>query len=141
MSDFLAYVAEWYTLQQQIEAAKANMKPLVDKELKMRKALGESIATALGDKLKEGVNHYPLEDGRSLKFTYAVDRAIVEADISATREAYLLQNDRTVDFDSLLRVKYELSKREYDKLTPEAKMIISRMLTVKPKAPTLEMEG
>lgn len=141
MSDFLAYVAEWYSLQQQIEAAKATMKPLVDKELKMRKALGESIATALGDKLKEGVNHYPLEDGRSLKFTYAVDRAIVEADIAPTREAYLLQNDRPIDFDALLRVKYELSKRDYDKLTPEAKVIISRMLTVKPKAPTLEMEG
>ena len=141
MSDFLSYVAEWHSLQQQIEAAKAAMKPLVDKELKMRKALGESIATALGDKLKEGVNHYPLEDGRSLKFTYAVDRAVVEADIAPTREAYLLQNDRPVDFDALLRVKYELNKRDYDKLSPEAKLIVSRMLTTKPKAPTIEMEG
>lgn len=136
--DFAGYVLAWHAKAQAVADAKAAMKSLVDEELAMRKALAESVKTALGDKLKEGVNNYPTTAG-TLKLTHKVKREIDEAAVSAAREAYALVNDAPVTFDTLIRVKYELDKRSYDKLAADgqAKRAVDTMVTSKPQTPEL----
>lgn len=141
MTAFLEYIAAWDAVRAQIEEIEKTLKPLKARELEMRKALAESIQAALGDQLKEGMNIYKLEDGRSLALGYKLDRKIEESEIPAAREAYTQLNDRPVEFDALLRVKYELSKRDFDKLSDSAKAAISDMIITKPAAPTLEIRG
>ena len=139
MTTFLEYVAAWDAARAQIEQIEKTLKPLKAKELEMRKALAESIQTALGDKLKEGMNTYDLGDGRSLALGYMLDRKIEESEVASAREAYAQLNDRPVEFDALLRIKYELNKRDFDKLSAAGKAAISDMVVTKPAAPTLEI--
>lgn len=138
--DFLTYVNTWDDLNAQIAKLKAKLKPLEDQEKKMRQALADSIKTALGEKLREGVNRYELPDGRAIKLTNKLDRKIEVAEIANAREAYSKQNDQPIPFDAILRTKFELDKREWDKLPDEAQKAISRMIITKPAMPTLEIE-
>lgn len=148
---FEQYVARWDGLRAKAAALTAQkaaltkdidaeLKTLTETEMAMRKAIAESVKTALGDKLKEGVNRFDMADGRKLKLTYAVTRAIDEAQIAVAREAYSKVNDAPVTFDELLRVKYELAKAEWNKLGAGGKLAVSAMVTAKPAAPTLEIE-
>lgn len=135
---FEAYVAEWASLVSQIEETKKSLKPLEVRELEMRKSIAAAVGEALGDRLKEGVNNFPVGD-RVLKLGYRVDRKIDTDAIGEARDAYNALNDRTVEFDALLRVKHELAKREFDKLTESQAKAVSRMIVSKPAAPTLEI--
>lgn len=132
-----ALVAQKQELTKTIDA---ELKTLAENEMAMRKAIAESVKTALGEKLKEGVNRFPMADGRKLKFTYNLDRKIDEAQIAVAREEYSKVNDAPVTFDELLRVKYELAKTEWNKLGAGGKAALSAMITTKPSAPTMDIE-
>lgn len=136
---FFEYLAAWDDLCRQKAILEEQLKPIRDKELEMRKSLAASIEISLGSDYKEGVNKFPLEDGRTLKLTAKIDRKISEDQIPLARAAYEKLNDRPVAFDDLLRAKYELSKRDFDKLSDSAKAAVSDMVTAKPAAPTLEI--
>ena len=140
MSDpFIEYVNQWDALVEEIERLNQQLKPLRAKEMEMRKSIATSIGKA--QPLKEGVNRFPLSDGRSLKLTQKIDRKIEEPAIAATRELFEQQNDTNgVTFDALLRVKYELSKRDLDKLPEPAAKVASRMITSKEAAPELKFD-
>lgn len=137
---FEEYVQSWEDMTTQIAVLKKQLKPLTDKEMEMRRAIAESLKSALGDKLKEGVNNWTLPDGRTLKFEYKVKRDIAVAEIGNAREAYMTVNDRPVEFDDLLRIKYELEKKAWNKLDGEAVKAVSRMVTAKEEAPALSLE-
>ena len=136
---FEGYVDAWNDLQGEIEKRKAALKPLTDKELTMRKHIAEAVKTASGDTWKEGVNTFLLPDMRALKVTIPLKREIDIPSIPAAREAFRKLNDLPITFDELLRTKYELEKKAFDKLGPAAKVAISDMIVVKPQAPTVEL--
>lgn len=139
MDQFTAYVDQWDSNVAQIEELEKQLKPLKAKELEMRKAIVASIKGAM--ETKEGVNRYTLPDGRALKLTLKIDRKIEEPAIATTRELFEQQNDTCgVTFDALLRVKYELSKRDFDKLPEAAAKVASRMVVSKEAAPTLAFD-
>lgn len=137
---FEEYVTAYDAVCAEVAAIEAKLKPLKAKELEMRKAIAASLDTALGEARVEGVNRFPMQDGRTLKYSYKVDRKIEESEIANAREKYSKQNDTPVTFDQLLRVKYELSKRDWDKLPDAAKKAVSRMIVAKPATPSLEIE-
>jgi len=148
---FLEYVTEWDKLVEERERLveqKRVMTEVIDNriasitpiEMLMRKSIAESVKTALGAKHKEGVNRFQMEDGKTLKLTYSVTRTIEEAEIKNARQAYAELNDTSVDFDACLRVKYELAKAEWNKLTDAGKKALSRMITSKDAAPVVEFD-
>ena len=136
---FEEYVQQWEEAAAAIEANKKHIAELVKNEMLMRKAIEAAVQTALGDKWREGVNSFPLSDGRTLKVTHSIKRNVLEDHISPTREAYNLLNDRPVNFDEILRVKYEINKKTFDELEGDAKQLISRMVEAKPAAPTVKI--
>lgn len=148
---FEQYVDEWDGLREKaakLVAQKTKLTKDIDRQLKeiaetelvMRKAIAESIKAALGDNVKEGVNRFDMVDGRTIKFTNAITRTVETAEIANARKNFSLLNDVPVEFDKLLRVKYELEKKEWNKLGDAAKKAISNMITAKPAAPTMEIE-
>lgn len=137
---FEDYVKTWDNLVGRITQAKKDLKLLTDSEMVMRKGIAGSVGAAMTGGLKEGVNTFPMPDGRKLKVTRKVKREIDEALIGPTREAYALLNDNPVVFDTLLRVKYELAKAEWDKLEGEAALVVSRMITSKDESPTVVLD-
>lgn len=132
-----ALVAQKQALTKEIDA---ELKTIAETEMAMRKAIAESVKEALGDKLKEGVNRFDMADGRKLKFSYDLTRTIDESQIDVARQEYSKVNDAPVTFDELLRVKYELAKKEWNKLGAGGKAAVSAMITTKPAAPTMEIE-
>jgi hypothetical protein len=136
---FEEYVSQWDSLCGQIEELKRKLAPLAAQELTMRKAIRDSVKTALGDAWKEGTNNLILQDGRTLKVVQSVSRKIDQDLIEITRKTYELVNDRPVVFDDLLRVKYELAKEPFSKLSGEALLVVSRMITSKDEAPEVKL--
>lgn len=137
MVEFIQYVEEWNQLCADIAKLEAKLKPLKAKEMAMRKAIVDSVGNA--QPLMEGMNSYQLDATRKLAIGYKLDRKIEEPAIALAREEYNKLNNRPVAFDQLLRVKYELNKRDYDKLSEPGKLAVSRMITTKPAAPTVEI--
>jgi len=137
---FEEYVAKWDTLVAQIEVFKRQMKPLVEKEMEMRRAIHRQIAAAMGDLFKEGMNNYPMLDGRKLKVQNGIKREIDTIMIPVAREAYRLLNHREVPFDDLLRTKFELSKVDWNKVSVEGKAAVSVMITSKPDTPSVVLD-
>lgn len=128
---FEGYLDQWDAVAQ----AAGLLKTL---EMDMRKAIAQSVFP----NPVEGTNTHTLPDGRKLKLTHKYTRSLDESQIESTRAAYMELNDRPVDFDDLLKVRYELATTAYRKLevgTP-ASLTISQMITVKPSAPSLELK-
>jgi hypothetical protein len=128
---FDEYVTEWDGLVAQLEAHKKTMKPIISKEMEMRKAIFAAVSAAMGRTFKEGMNNYSLPDGRVLKVDNPIDRVIDESSIVMARAHYEMLNDKPIDFDDLLRIKYELAKANYNKLTDEGKRVVAQMFTSK----------
>lgn len=134
--DYLTYLAQWAKIS-------AAAKLLSETEMAMRK----SIVASTFPNAKEGVNTHALPDGRKVKATCKVSRSLDESQIGLVRSEYDLLNDRPVVFDELLKTKYDLVLSAYRKLEPKeneqpsaAFLTVSRMVTVKPSAPTLEIK-
>lgn len=127
------YLDSWLKL-------KGIVKDLTQIETTMRKAL---FATTFPDP-KEGANVFELPDGRKLVATYKINRTIDEKLVQATRAEYELLHDRPIPFDELLKVKHELVISAYRKLgeaSGAASNVISKMITAKPGAPSMEVRG
>jgi hypothetical protein len=143
-NDFERHVNQWYEKQQLIAEIKKLLKPLDLEERKDRVGTGQSIATFLGDKLKEGVNKYELSNLRVLKYTHKVDRKIDPTMVNVARAEFVKAGDipQGLTFDDLLRTKYELAATPYKKLDKNgaAAIAFSRCMTTKFAAPTLEVD-
>lgn len=139
-TQFTDYVSEWDDLVDHIATLKKQLKVFTDKEMAMRKAIAESVQAAMADQWKEGMNTYPMPDGRNLKVNHKVTRTVEVSEIGPVRAAYELLNDRPITFDELLRVKYEIDKRNLDKLEGEARNTVNRMITSKPAAPEVKLD-
>lgn len=117
------------------------LKEITDSEMTMRKSIAQAVKDALGEQAKEGVNRYSLPDGRRLKLTLKTTREIDQTQITNAREKFSEVNDTSgVTFDELLRIKYELEKREWNKLNEGEKLAVSRMVTTKDAAPVVEFD-
>lgn len=129
-TNFPDYVANW-------EKLKVISKYLTGLEMDMRKII---FAEAFKDP-KEGANTTTLPSGIKLKGTHKITRNIDESQISLARSEYVLANSQPVDFDELLKTKYELVTASYRKLTEgtQAYNAASRMIVAKPGSPTLDL--
>ena len=132
---YLERLAAWEVLVAQVAELKAKLKPLAEAELEMRQEL---VAAFTG--LKEGTNTFTLPDARIMKVVYKIERKIDESNVDNARAAFMALNDRAVDFDVLLRVKYELSKRSWDLLDAAGKLAVSPMIIAKPQAPEVTIK-
>lgn len=116
------------------------LRDLNEQEIEMRKAIVEAVRVATPD-FKEGTNRHVLADGRTLKLVNKIDRTIEVEEIANTRAAYVELGDAaTVDFDALLRKKYELDKATWNKLGDKAKAVVAPMIVSKPAAPTVAFD-
>lgn len=125
---FDQFVVQW----SQIKSA---AKILSDLEMKMRKA----IAASAFPNPVEGTNNLTSPEGRQVKLVHKISRTVDESQIALARSEYILLNDRPVEFDDLLKVKYDLVTSAYKKLEPSTPpfLTVARMLTVKAGAPTI----
>lgn len=134
-------INKWYEYQQLQAAVKDAMKAVDLAERELRDGIAASLKAFFADNLKEGTNNYVMSNGRKLKYTHKVDRKITEAELKNAREAYeaaAKEGDPT--FDALLRLKYELAKKEWDKASDDAVKAFSRCMTTKDAAPALEVD-
>jgi hypothetical protein len=138
-TSFTDYVDEWDKLAGKIAELKKQLKPLESKELEMRKAIRDSVRQAMGVDFKEGMNNYLLPDLRTLKVNHKVTRSVDEASIPAAREEYRKLNDVPCTFDDLLRVKYEIEKKQVDKLEGDAAKIFANVYTTKDASPEVKL--
>lgn len=137
---FEEYVAEWDRLVGEIEKLKKLLKPLTEKEMEMRRAIFSGVQSSMGNNWKEGTNTWKMPDGRKLKVVNEIKREIEVGEIIAARNNYDRLNDRPVAFDSLLRIKYELAKTEWNKIGEEAKKAVSNMIIAKPGTPVVTLD-
>jgi hypothetical protein len=137
---FEEYVAAWSTLRGQIQDNKQAMAATVAKELEMRKAITEALDKAIPG-LKEGVNKYPVAGVGVLSYTRKLKREVDETQIAVARAAFVaLNTEQPIMFDEMLRTKYELDKKNWDKLDEDAKRAVSTMITTTPSTPELELK-
>lgn len=139
-NDFETAVNEWFALQRLQEEIKSLMKPVDQEERTKRDALAASLRAFYGENLKEGVNNYELSNHRVLKFENKVKREIDASALENAKDEYEKAPTPGVLFTDLLRVKYELEKRPYNKLGPASTKAVSHMITSKLEAPTLRIE-
>lgn len=140
MPTFEEYVSEWDALAGEKAKLEKKLKPIKDREIAMRKEIVAGLVQTMGDQVKEGVNKFVLPDGRTLKFNYKLERKVDEALLPAVKEEYAALNSATVPFDDLLRVKYEIDKRSFNKLADAALLTFSKMVTTRETSPELTIE-
>jgi hypothetical protein len=146
---FIEYVNNWdeqVARKEELVAQKKALTADIDTELATltademttRKGLATAIVTALGDTAKEGVNKYTLIDGRKLKVTVSKTRTIEVSEIANARVEWGKLNEHSlVAFDSVFRLKHELAKAEWNKLTDGERLVMSRVVVTKDAAPTV----
>jgi hypothetical protein len=146
---FIEYVNNWdeqVARKEELVAQKKALTADIDTELATltademttRKGLATAIVTALGDTAKEGVNKYTLTDGRKLKVTVSKTRTIEVSEIANARVEWDKLNEHSlIAFDSVFRLKHELAKAEWNKLTDGERLVMSRVVVTKDAAPTV----
>jgi hypothetical protein len=146
---FLQYVDDWdkqVARKEELVAQKKALTAAIDTELGTlttaemvtRKGLAAAVVTALGDTAKEGVNKYTLVDGRKLKVTISKTRTIEVSEIENARVEWGKLNEHSlIAFDSVFRLKHELAKAEWNKLTDGERLVMSRAVVTKDAAPTV----
>lgn len=127
---FDEYVLEWEKLASEVARRKAEMDDLVKREQEMRREFSKGLT------LEEGTNKISLGDGRTLVITNTIERKVDEGSIALARTEYEKLNERPVEFDTLLRIKYEVDKRQWNKLTDAGRLAVSRMIENKPQLVT-----
>lgn len=94
------------------------------------KALRESLFAGTFTAPTEGVNSFPLPDGRVLKGTYKLNRTVDQ-----TGAAALPKKLRDAAFKS----KLELVLKNYRDLPEEDRKVVDGVITTKPGLPALEL--
>ena len=125
-NDFEQVVNDHAELQAIIADVEAALKPVKTAERKYRDSIAASMDAYLGEELKEGVNNYELSNGRTLKYTRTLERKVDDSALDTARKVYAEADDvpAGVAFDDLLRVKYELDKRMYNKLESARRCLV-----------------
>jgi len=130
--DRLAKLKEWYDLREQV---KEIAKPLVEKEMELRKG----VVTLFFPSSKEGTNTFPLHDGWQLKYQKKLDYSVqIDALAELKDEIYALN----VPLDEVIKYTPKLSIAAYKTLrqiNPQGCAMVDRVLLIKESSPTLEL--
>lgn len=120
-----AKMREWQEAKRLLDINKAV-------EIKLRKELfGEFFPIP-----EEGTNTFELPEGWKIKGGYKLERKVDEAALPAVNAQL---DDLGVAFDKLVAFKPSLVKKEWNKLSEEAKLVFDEALITKPGTPTLEV--
>lgn len=130
-----ALIVEWQRLKQQKEA-------LEEQELIARNKVIAFYHEEITD--LAGTENYDLSGGFKLKLTFAQRHSVPSAENGKAVKAVMEQlkgigEDGAFIAERLFRWKPELSKSEYDRLSPSVKRIVSKVVTTKPAQPTVEI--
>ena len=120
-------ITEWQDLQEKVKAA-----------VKTEMALRKEIFAELFPSPKEGVNTKVLQDGRTIKATHKITR---EVDEPALTSAWSALVEAKLPVDALIKTKPSLVLSAFRTLTDEQHMIFDACLTIKPGAPSIEIEA
>lgn len=121
-------LSEWQAAQQDLAIAKS----IIDKEMTLRKA----VVASFWPTPKEGVNNMELNAGWKMKYNRSLEYKVDDAALPACREALFVAN---VSSDKLFKLTPSLSVTEYRLLDDNIRSIVDKVLTIKPKSPTLEL--
>jgi phage tail tape-measure protein len=141
-NDFESFINRYHDVQN-LQKLMAELKKGVDNvEREMRDGIADSLRAHFGKNLKEGVNDYVLSNRRKVKFDHKVDRKVDKAMVETARKAFEEADDAAGTFDDLLRVKYELSKAQWNKLASggQAYTAVARCLVTKFAAPSVSID-
>lgn len=122
--------AEWNA---SVETAVTIAKPLVERELMIRKQLAR---LAFPEPVEGSKNRTNLPAGWALKLTYCLDRKVEEPVLDLNKEEF---EKAGINVDNLIRWKPELKVKEYKELSEEQRKVFDQALVVKPSTPQLEL--
>lgn len=130
-----ALIVDWQRLKQQKEA-------LEEQELIARNKVIAFFHEDVTD--KAGTENVDLGGGYKLKMVFAQRHSVPSAENGAAVRAVMEQlkgmgEDGAFIAERLFRWKPELSKSEYDRLSPSVKRVVNKVVTTKPAQPTLEI--
>jgi hypothetical protein len=129
-----AYITEWNSLKESIAVLDDQKKPLYEREMELRRLIvAQAFPPGVG---KEGTNKFELPHGWELKAVIGLERTV---DIAVLDSVTTRLEKIGVSVDNLLRWEPEVKVREMRQLTAEQLKIFEEALTIKPKAPTLEL--
>lgn len=128
-------VTKWREIYEKIETYEPILKPLVEEEAKLRKAVIEA-AFPEGQENHEGTNNIEIWPGWILKAVVKISRQVDEAALPAVREQLVKMG---VSGDVLIRMKPEVALKAYRELEGETKKVFDQCLVVKPSTPTLQL--
>lgn len=118
----------WHQLKEHIAAT---VKPLVEQEMELRKAMFEFF---FGPKPKEGTTRIELKEGWAVKAVYELDRQFDEAAMPAV---FAKLPEGSADY--LVRQKPVLITKVYKEMPEDLREVLDECVITKPKAPTLEL--
>lgn len=130
-----ALLVDWQRLKQQREA-------LEEQELIARNKVVAFFFEDITD--KAGTENFDIGGGYKLKLTFAQRHSVPSAENGKAVKAVMeklakLGEDGKFIAERLFRWKPELSKTEYDNLTPSLKRIVQPVVTTKAAQPTIEI--
>lgn len=128
------------TLLQQWKEAAEQLVIARNRESDLRKQVIEAFST-ISTEMHSGVENIDVGWGFDLKITHKLDYKLDDAGIDAALEAI----ERDIEHGELLAErlvswKPSISVREYGALPAAAKVIIDRVLTIKPAAKSVELK-
>lgn len=107
-------------------------KPLVEKEMELRKKVAESFFP----EPVEGTNNAELQAGWKIKYTHALDYKLDDAVMASVRWSL---EEAGISPDNIFKYTPSLILKNYRNLGDNIKPIVDAALTIKPKSPTLEL--
>lgn len=128
-------VAAWRRVMDEISKYEPILKPLVEEELKLRRAVVAACFPDGQDK-HEGTSNLEVWPGWVLKTVVKISRQVDEASLPAVKEQ--LQK-MMVNADSLVRLKPEVVLKAYRELGDEMKKVFDQCLVIKLGSPQLEL--
>ena len=128
-----ALLRKWDSLKKQQQALKAELAPINEKELAIRREL----ASYFENVVEGSRNTLPLAKGYSLKLTHKVKRVVDETALAAVYNDY--REEKHLPMDILFKKQTVLEKAVYSKLPEDQKALIDAVIVVTNEAPVLEM--
>ena len=124
-------VAAWLAAR---DGVKAQMAALEDVEKELRAKI---VKVCFPNGLREGANHCALPDGRKLTVTGVVNRTVDDALVPTALDA--LRTHFGTAPTGLFRTKYEVGAKVFKGLAPDAKNLLSNVITEKQGAPQIKV--
>lgn len=124
-------VAAWLAAR---DGVLAQMAALEDVEKELRAKI---VKVCFPNGLREGANHCALPDGRKLTVTGVVNRTVDDALVPTALDA--LRTHFGTAPTGLFRTKYAVGAKVFKGLTPDAKNLLSNVITEKQGAPQIKV--